>query len=129
MQPETLVGQVLADDRHLQVAGVLPTELRGQRQAEPTGGVRTPAHLAEQLLPVGPRHAVVVEVGPRPLAAVIEEPDVVVLRLQRLDLGIDERIELIERVLDVGGNLEVHRASVATVPRHRRVRRPTCHPR
>ncbi len=116
VQSEPLVGQVLADDGHLQVAGVRATELRRQRQPEPTGGVGSAAHLAQQLLPVLPRHAVVVEVGPSPLATMVEESDVVVLLLQRRDLGVDERIELVERVLDVGGNLEVHRPSVATPP-------------
>ena len=43
--------------------------------------------------------------------------------MHRLDLGIDERVELIERVLDVGGDLEVHRPSVSRHCERERVRR------
>ena len=80
------MGEVLADDRHLEVAGVAAAELGREREAEPPGGVGPAPHLAQQLLPVGAGHAVVLEVGAGPLAAVVEEPLVVVLRLERGDL-------------------------------------------
>jgi hypothetical protein len=38
----------------------------------------------------------------------IEEPDVVVLRFERFDLGFDEGIERVERCLNVHWNREVH---------------------
>ena len=83
-------------------------ELLGQREAQPAGGVGPPAHLAQQLLPLLAGDAVVLEVGAGPLAAVVEEALVVVLRLERRDLRLDEVVELVERGLDVGRDVEVH---------------------
>jgi hypothetical protein len=69
------------------------------------------AGLGQQLLPLLAGQALVVPVGAGVLAAVVEEPLVVVLRLQRLDLVIDEAVELVQIVLDVLGNVEVHAVS------------------
>ena len=79
VQPEALGGQVLADDRHLEVGGVAAAELGRQRQPQPPGRVGPAAHLAQQLLPLRARDAAVLEVGAGPLAPVVEEADVVVL--------------------------------------------------
>ena len=87
VQAEALRGEVLADDRHRQVRAVAAAVLRRERVAQEAGRVGAPAHLAEQLLPVLARHAAVLEVGARVLAAVVEEADVVVLLLERLDLA------------------------------------------
>ena len=111
VQPEALRREVLADDRHLEVGRVVTAVLRGERVAEPAGRVRAPAHLGQQLLPVLARDAAVLEVGPRVLPPMVEEPDVVVRLLQRPDLAFDERIERVERRLDLGRDLEVHRRS------------------
>ena len=108
VQPEALGRQVLADDRHLEVRRVATAELGRQREAQPAGGVGAAAHLAQQLLPFGAWNAAVVEVGARPLPAVIEEAHVVVGLLQRLDLAFDELVELVEGRLDLGRNREVH---------------------
>jgi hypothetical protein len=45
VQTEALGGQVLPDDRHLEVAGPAATELLGQRQPQPPRGVGAAAHL------------------------------------------------------------------------------------
>ena len=50
-------------------------------------------HLAQQRFPFMPRQAAIVEIGARPFAAVIEEADVVVRLLDRLDLARDELVE------------------------------------
>ena len=42
------------------------------------------------------------------LAAVVEEPDVVVLLLERPDLAFDELVQSVERRLDVLRDVEVH---------------------
>jgi len=54
------------------------------------GGVRPPARLGQQFLPLPVRQAAPVPVGAGVLAPVVEEPDVVVLLLQRADLLLDE---------------------------------------
>ena len=111
-QPEALGGEVLADDRHLEVGGVAAAELGRQGEAEPAGGVGPAPHLAQQRLPLRAGDAAVLEVGARPLAPMVEEPLVVVLGLQRRDLALDEVVDLVERLLDAVGHREVHRRAL-----------------
>ena len=106
VESEPLVREVLADDRHRQVAAALPAELFGQRVAQVPGAIGAPPHFGEQLLPLLARRSVRVPVGARVLAAVIEE--LRVLALERSDLLLDEGIELGELGLDLGGDAEVH---------------------
>src|SRR5260370_20299523 len=54
------------------------------------------------------REAGGIEVGARPFASVIEKTDVVVLALERLDLLVDESVQLAEISLDISGNGKVH---------------------
>jgi hypothetical protein len=49
-----------------------------------------------------------VPIRARVLAPVIEEADVVVLVLERLDLARDEGVELLEIGGEIGRNVEVH---------------------
>jgi len=58
------------------------------------GSIRTVLGLAQQRLPFMPRQAAIVEISARPFAAMVEEADVVVGLLQRLDLACDETVEL-----------------------------------
>ena len=85
------------------------------RQAQPAGGVGTPAHLAQQRFPVLARHTPVVEVGTGPLAPVVEEADVVVLLLQRLDLGFDEGVKLGQIGNQIGGSVTTNSDGTFTV--------------
>ena len=96
MEPETFRREMFADDRHLQVRGVASAELGGQREPRPPGGVGTTTHLAQQHFPLRSWHATVLEVGAGPFATVVEEPFVVVSRLQWRDLPLDEVIERVE---------------------------------
>src|SRR5206468_1732855 len=66
------------------------------------------AHLREEVIPLLARHAAILEVRALVLAAVVEETDVVVLHLQRLDLRLDKVIELGQKLLDLLRNLKVH---------------------
>ena len=108
MEPERLVGQVLAHEGHAEVGPVAPAELGRQRVAPEPRGVRAAHHLPQQFLPLAHRHAPVGRVGARELAAVVEELRVLVL--QRDDLAFDEGVEVVEERLDVGGGL--HHAGV-----------------
>jgi len=74
----------------------------------PAAYIGQPPGLAEQLLPLLVREPLVVPIGARILATVIEESDVVVSLLERLDLAFDELIEFYEVVGQVLGNVEVH---------------------
>ena len=55
--------------------------------------------------------AAVLEIGARPFAAVVEETDIVVFVLQRLDLAFDETIELSEIGDQVGRQVEIQGVS------------------
>src|SRR5258708_10510975 len=59
-------------------------------------------------LPPGGRRPAVVEIGAGPFAAVVEEALVVVLRLKRLDLCLDEAIELGEITRQLRRDVEIH---------------------
>ena len=79
------------------------------------GLVRPTLCLAKQLFPFGARQALVVPIGAGMLAAVIEKALIVVLRLQRLDLRLDESIKLGEIRHQFGGQIEVHAQSPSSV--------------
>ena len=74
------------------------------------GAVGAPPRFAHQRLPLGARQALVVEVGARPFAAMVEEADIVVGLLQRLDLALDEAVELGQIGCEVGGQVEIQGA-------------------
>ena len=64
--------------------------------------------LAQQRLPLFVRQSAAIPVGARRLAPVIEETDVVVPVLERLDLALDEAVELDQIVGDVLRDIEIH---------------------
>ena len=97
-RPRPLRGEVLADDGHAEVRAVLAAVLLRERVAVVAGGVGPAAGLAQQRLPLLVRQAAALPVGAGVLAAVVEEADVVVLLLERLDLALDEVVELVEVV-------------------------------
>ncbi len=96
VQAKPLGGEMLADHRHPEVGAVLAAILLRNRKAQMAGGVGQVLRLAQQRFPFVPRQAAIVEIGARPFAAMIEEADVVVGLLQRLDLACDEAIEFVE---------------------------------
>ena len=103
VQPEALAGEVLADHRHPEVRALLAAVLLRERVAVVAGRVGAPARLAQQRLPLLVRQAAAVPVGAGVLAAVVEEADVVVLLLERLDLTLDELVELDEVLRQIRG--------------------------
>ncbi len=111
MQAEPLAGQVLANDCHAEVRAVLAAILPRERIAVVAGGVRPAAHLGEQGLPLLARQAAPVPVRASVLPPVVEEPLVVVLGLKRLDLPLDEVVEVGEVVDEVLRQVEVHGVS------------------
>ena len=76
------------------------------------GLVGRDAHPTQQRLPLGVRETVAVPVGACVLAAVIEEADVVVFGLDRLDDVGDELVEVIEELLRLRRYVEVHAPNV-----------------
>jgi hypothetical protein len=98
---------VLADDRHPEVRAVAAPVLLGEGVAVVTGRIGPPSRFAQQILPlvVGEPAALPIRAGV--LATVVEEADVVVLLLERLDLPLDEVVELEEVGGEVGGDREV----------------------
>src|SRR5215207_9153047 len=78
-----------------------------------SGGICAATHLGEQRLPLLVRQTAPVPVRPGVLPAVVEEPLVVVLGLERLDLPLDEVVQLGEVVDEVLRQFEVHSVSEA----------------
>ena len=107
-QAQPLGGQMLADDGHGQLGAALAAHLRGPGVAQVSGLVGQLAGLGQQLFPVLAGQALVVPVGAGVLAAVVEEPLIVVLRLQRLDLVLNELVQYGQIVHEVLGQVEVH---------------------
>ena len=108
VKAQPLGRQMLADDGHPQVRAVLPPIFPRHGEAIVAGPVGATLGFPQERLPFGTRQAAIVEVGARPFAAVIEEALVVILGLQRPDLGLDEGIELGQIGLQVGGQFEIH---------------------
>ena len=111
VQAQPLGGEVLADDGHGEVGAALAAPFHRPGVAQVPSLVGAAAGLAQQGLPLVARQAAGLEVGAGVFAPVVEEADVVVLLLQRLDLGVDEPVELVEVVLDVLRNVEIHRVA------------------
>ena len=107
-QAKALGGQMLADHRHGQLAAALAAHLRRPGISQVPGLVGQLARFCEQLFPFLARQAVVVPIGAGVFAAVVEEPLIVVLRLQRLDLGLDEGVQFGQIVDEVLRQIEVH---------------------
>ena len=87
VQTEALAREVLADHGHAEVGALLAAVLLRERVAVVTGLVGDVAHLAQQRLPLLVGQAAAIPVGAGVFAAVVEEADVVVLVLDRLDLA------------------------------------------
>ena len=71
------------------------------------GGVGKILGLAQQRFPFMPWQAAVLEIGARPFAAMVEEADVVIGLLHRLDLAGDEVVEFVEIGREVGRQVEI----------------------
>ena len=112
VQAKALAREMFADNRHGEVGPVLAAILFRQAEPEMPGLVRQALRLAQQLFPFLARQALVLEIGSGPFAAMIEEPYIVVLLLQRLDLVLDELIENDQVIGNVLWNVEIHNASL-----------------
>ena len=108
VQAQALYRQVLADDRHIQVGTVLATELFRLRVAVVPGFVGQPLRLEQELLPLLVRQPAPLPVRAGVFAAVVEEADVVVLLLQRLDGAFDEVVQLVQVAGQFFRYLKVH---------------------
>src|SRR5439155_22441645 len=108
VQSQPFRCQVLADNRHSEVRAIAAAVLAGDTVAQEAGFVRAAAHLSQEVVPLLARHTTVLEVGALVLAAVIEEADVVVLPLERLDLCLDEVVKLLQQRLDVLWDIKIH---------------------
>src|SRR5439155_15602392 len=108
VQTESVPREVLADHGHAEVGAVLAAVLLRERVPVVAGGVGAAAHLDEQRLPLFVREAAPIPVRPGVLTAMVEESLVVVLGLERLDLPLDEVVQLGEVVDEVRREVEVH---------------------
>ena len=109
VQPETFRGEMFADHRHAEVGAVFAAVFLRERIAIVAGVVGELAGFREQRFPVLRRQTAAVPVGARVFAAMIEEADVVVRILERLDFLLDEVVEFDEIVGQIFWNVEIHR--------------------
>src|SRR5437868_14612554 len=98
---------MLADHGHPEIGTVLAAVTLRDRKAQMPSGVRKILGLAQQRFPFMPRQTPVLEIGARPFAAMIEETNVVVGLLQRLDLARDESVKLVEIGSEVGRQVKI----------------------
>ena len=119
VQAELLLRQVLADHRQPQLRPVLAAELRRGAKAPMARRIGRAGGLAQQGFPLVARQAARVPIGAGVFAAVVEEADVVVLGLQRLDLSLDEGVELAEVGDEVVRQVEIHQAAASLRARTR----------
>jgi len=111
VQAKSLGGEMLADHRHPEVRAVLAAVALRDRKAQMPGLVREGLRLTQQVFPLMTRQPTLVEIRTRPLPAVIEEANVVVALLQRLDGLLDESIKLGEIRSQVIRQREIQRAT------------------
>ena len=108
VQAQALGGELVADHCHPQVGTILAAIFLWRRKPPVAGLVGADAGLAQQQFPFAPWQPTMFEIGARPFAAVIEETDIVVLLLKRLDLGYDEGVKLDQIGNQIGGQREIH---------------------
>ena len=106
VQAQALVRQMLADSRHAQIGAVLAAKFLGQGVAIMAGGIGDLSHFDQQRFPFLGRQTLVFPVGPRILAPVVEEADIVVALLDRLDLGLDEGVQHVQIVFNLLRNFK-----------------------
>src|SRR5438105_14702228 len=102
---------MLADHGHPEIGTILAAVTLGDRKTQMPGIIGEIFDFAEQRFPLMPRQPAIVEIGARPFAAMIEESDVVVGLLDRLDLARDESVELVEVSNQIGRQCEVQGSS------------------
>ena len=111
VQAKALCRKMLADHRHPEIGAILAAVALGNRETKMPGRVGEIFHFAQQRFPFMPRQPAIFEIGARPFAAMIEEADVVVGVLDRLDLARDEAIELVEIGDEVGRQCKIQGAT------------------
>ena len=102
---------MFTDHRHPEIGAILATVTLGNRETQMAGFVGEILHFAQQRFPLVPRQPAIFEIGARPFAAVIEEADVVIGLLDRLDLARDEPIEFVEIGDQVGRQCKIQVSS------------------
>src|SRR5436305_69328 len=87
---------MLADHGHPEIRAVSAAVSFRDRETQVSCFVGKILHFAKQRFPFVSRQSAIVEIRARPFAAVIEESNVVVGLLDRLDLARDEQVKLIK---------------------------------
>src|SRR5881227_1864824 len=98
---------MFADHGHPEIGAVLAAVALGDRKTQMPRIIGEILDPAKQRFPLMPWQSAIVEIGARPFAAMIEEADVVVGLLDRLDLALDESVEFVEISREVGRQVEI----------------------
>src|SRR6516164_905646 len=101
---------MLANHGHPEIGAILAAIAFRNSEAQMARLVREVLRLAQQRLPLLARQATVLEIRARPFAAMIEEADVVVFFLERLDLLRDEAVQFVKIGDEVSRQCEVQGA-------------------
>ena len=100
--------QMVADDSHGQIRAILPAIFGRNCKAVMSSFVRDLTHFGKQCPPVCTRVAVIVPIGTRMFAAVVEKADIVIARFNRLDLAFNECIKFGQIVRNVVRDFKQH---------------------
>ena len=118
VEAEALCREMLADHRHPEVGAILAAVLFRCGETPVAGGVGAALGFGEEGFPFRAGKAVVLEIGARPFAAVVEVADVIVRALERPDLCFDEGVKFGEIGDELGGQIEIHGSSPRLPDRH-----------
>src|ERR1700733_12221247 len=99
---------MLADHGHPQIRAIAAAILTWPAKAQMPGSIGTTAGLPKQRFPFRSRQTVVVPICSAVLATMIEEALVVILRLQRFDVSLDETVQLGQVFDEIGGQGKIH---------------------
>ena len=108
VEPEPLGRQVLANHGHAEIGAVLTSVFLGIRIPIVARRIRDASRLGQQRLPPFVGQTTPVPIGACVLAAMVEEPDVVVPGLERLDLPLDEIVQGFQIRRELRREIEIH---------------------
>jgi len=105
-------GEMLANDRHLQIAAVFAPVRFRRGKTKVAGDIGAAFGLMQQFFPLLVGQSIALPVGARVFAAIIKKTVVVVLHLQRQDLRVDKLIQLPQIACQMFRDSKIHRVGL-----------------
>jgi hypothetical protein len=108
VQPQSPVREVMADRGHGEVRPILAAKFLRDGKAVMPRFIRHTTHLTQQRPPDLIGQSLAIPISPRILTAMIEEADIVVTRLNRLDFSFNEGIEFMQVGYNISRDFKQH---------------------